>query len=329
MNKILAVLGLCLSISLISCKSAYEKQGDKHLEAGRYMNALQRYKYVTEKGNGSKNFPNNLAKAYIGALEQASNEAPSYEVYDSYMEKIGELLQQGVKKETEEFYGKTALNIGTKLIGNDEFDLEDRGFKFLKIAKKYGGAAAASQVAKIESDFISKYLSMAEDEYNSAKGGNPEQGIVADYLLNKLSMFVEPTEEVNELWSKIREANLSTYLMYDLQGLIDRPIPAINKYGVLLGIRSIKRSGGSTAVQVQAYNGSTTRFKFLSENFALVDAEGNTYSPASRRGAFSKKDVDLGEETGVGEMTFKVPADADLVSLRFEQDNVISEKFLP
>ena len=189
MRKLSALIIVSLVISLISCKSAYEKQGDKHLDAGRPLKALQRYKYVVKKGNGSGGFDGQLAKAYIGAFEKMAGGA-TIDGLDSYRTKITELLSGDVPSETNNMYGKIAYKVGANLITSGDYDMEGYGFKFLSDASKFGTAEDKAAVDKVKTDFIQQNLSLAEDEYASAKNGDAAQGIVADYILAKMFMFV-------------------------------------------------------------------------------------------------------------------------------------------
>ncbi len=333
MKKTIILSGIAIVLALTGCKSAYEKQGDDHLNAGRYKKALQRYKYVTKKGNGSNNFTNSLTHAYIGAFGKDVEAGQDIEALYFFKDKIGKLLPKVTSSKVKAFYVETAVKAGKTLAETEDAAYVDLGFKLFKEAVKTEGFNAnhKSVIDKIEADMTAKAIQEATDQLESAKGGEAQDGILADYILSKLALFVEPTDEVKTLWSEIRKVNLSTYLMYDLENLIEGgPLPRINKYGVLLAITDYKKSGNSLSVQLKAFNGTSVLFKMLPEGFKLVDKQGNEYSPVSHKGAFSKKKELLKmEESGVVAMTFKLQSDMEPDYIEYTSNAGVSRKYLP
>jgi len=97
-----------------------------------------------------------------------------------------------------------------------------------------------------------------------------------------------------------------------------------------LAIGSYTRSANKATFQVQAYNGSTANFKFIGDNFKLVDSEGKEYKVVSKRGRFSNtKLVERGQESEVGEVSFNVPKNVKLAYLHFQSEAGESIKYLP
>ncbi|MFC1585091.1 hypothetical protein ACFL5V_06070 [Fibrobacterota bacterium] len=333
MKKLFWIVGIAALCSFTtSCKSVYEKQGDKHLKEGRPLKALQRYNYVVKKGKGSKNFEKNLTKAYIGAMQITADQDPDIEKLLTFREKINELMAKNQDKEIQQLFAKTAVSIAPGFIKSGDFPTEEVGFRMIKDAETLSDIPEdiRLQISSIQNSYIQKSISEAEDYHASCMNGKAEDGIIADYLMSKMMLFVDETPAIKDLWSKIRKANLSTYLIYDLEHLIDNPIPQINRFGVLLAIRSMSRSGNTTTFQVQAYNGSTNTFKFLGQSFKLVDRDGKEYEPSGRAGAFSsKKEIERGAETNVGQVSFKVPKDTELAYLHFTSEAGESIKYLP
>ena len=249
-----------------------------------------------------------------------------------YIEKIDGLMKSELKPETQNFYCETVISIAGKLVGKGDFPSEEMGFNMLKGAEKLGKACkgSKSKIDSIKSAYISKYLKEAEEHYQSCKKGDPAEGIVADYILSQITFFVDETPEIKELWSKVRQANLATFLMYTYNDAVKNPIPAINRYGVLMAITKFTRSAKAATFQVQAFNGSTSNFKFIDDGFTLVDRDGNEYKPSRKRGGFSKtKLIEQGDRTPVGEVTFKVPKGAGLAYLKFDSEAGETRKYLP
>jgi hypothetical protein len=335
MKKVLCLLVSAALCGLISCKSVYEKQGDEHLKDGNPLKALQRYKYVMQKKSGSKDFPKSLCKAYIGAMEKTATEDPNIETMLTYREKISKLMEEVSDPEVNRIFGEAAVNIAKELANAEDYPSQEVAFHLMKDAETLEGVEDDTKlkIAAIRSDFIKSNLNKAEEHYAAAMNdpeNNAPEGIIADYILSKMALLVDETAEMKELWSKIRKANLSTYLIYDLENLIENPLPTINRFGVVLAIPTLVRSASTTSIQVQAYNGSTATYKFDGSNFTLVDKEGKEYKPVRKRGNFSKEKVQqLGSETEVGEVTFNTAKDVELSHLRFDSEAGESIKYLP
>ena len=257
------------------------------------------------------------------------------EKLDFYRKKIAELLATIDKDRAAvaNQYAKVVGKVVPELLASGSFMSEEVAFRFINDVGELGITGASMQMLQsIKGEYINKALAEAEAHYESAVSAkDPNEGILADYTLAKLMLFIdEPTPEIKSLWSKIKENNLSTYLMYDLEGLIPGLIPSINKYGVLLGIVKYVRGANSTTIQVQAYNGSTVPILFSGKNFLLVDEEGNAHAPSRTRGRFSNsKKLEPGQESAVGELTFNVGKDVPLDYLYFKGEAGESKKFLP
>jgi hypothetical protein len=155
---------------------------------------------------------------------------------------------------------------------------------------------------------------------------------VADYKLSHLALVLgEETPEMKSLWSKVREKNLPTYLMYDLEGLIPQVDARINRYGILMGIVKYSAAGGKVAVQAKVWNGTSGPLEISGSNFSLVDNQGNSHEPASKIGAFGKTVVvPMREESKTGGVTFNIPSDAKPAYLELTaEDGRVSRKYLP
>jgi len=334
MKKLIWILGYTAIFFLLSCKSVYEKQGDEHLKNGKYLKALKRYQYVQRKKNGTKNFETNLIKAYIGAMELTAQTDPSIDKLLSFQEKIKKLMENVSSNEIQQLFAKSASNISKNLIFSGEYASEEVGFYLLNDAESIPNLSADIKlvISGIKDEYITKNMNDAQKHLTASINGGAEdgEGIIADYILSKTSLFVNPSDAMKELWSQVRKENLSTYLMYDLENLIDNPVPRVNQYGVLLAIRSFIRKGEKVIIQVQAFNGSTQIFKFIGDGFKLIDSEGKKYEPTAKSGSFSNKnDILLGQETEVGQLSFNVPKDLQLTALQFESKGGITIKYLP
>jgi hypothetical protein len=333
MKKLSVYFTSVLLCSLIfSCKSGYEKQGDKHLKAGKPFNALQRYKYVTKSGSGSKVFPINLTRAYIFAMDEVSKDEMALEKLEMFRGKIAALLETNPNQANSSAYGDIGLSAAEKLSKSDDIFAEDLTFRIIGDVKRL---VALSNEQKIHLNdiihhYVKKNLAEAERNYLNCKEGEDEAGIMADYILSKVKLFIkEEPAEMQALWSKIRDINLSTYLMYDLEGLISMPLPSINRYGVLLAITSLNRTGNSVMAQIKAFNGSTAHFTYSGDGFKLVDKKGVEYLPTQKRGAFGTTLIERSDETGVGGVTFEVPADTELSHIQYTCEAGESIKYLP
>jgi len=330
MKYTLWAAGLIAVFFITSCKNVYEKEGDEQLKAGKYQKALQKYKNVKDKG--SKDFNDNLTMAYIGSMGKAYVAGADIDKLILYIEKIDGLMEAELKPATQKFYCETVVSIGGQLIEQGEFGPEEMGFILIKGTEKFAKTCgqSKSKIDTIKSAFTSKYLKEAEEHYLSIKKSELTEGIVADYIMNHITFFVDETPEIKELWSKIRKANLAIFLLYTYDGAVEKPIPALNRYSVLLAITKLTRSAKAATFQVQAFNNSTAYFKYISDGFTLVDREGKEYKPSGKRGGFSKtKVIEDGERTPVAEVTFKVTKGTELDYLKFDSKGGETRKYLP
>jgi len=221
MKKLLWIIGITSLCWFASCKSVYEKQGDEHLKKGRPLKALQKYQYVLRKTSGSKNFDNSLLKAYILGMQKTVEESLDVTKLISFREKINTLMEKNSNTEIQQLYASTYTTVAKGLIDTDNAALMEIGFFLISDARAIEGLSEdiSSNLNSIKADFIKMNLDKAEEHYNKFKKDDPYQGIIADYILSKMALFVDETEESKKLWSKIRKANLSTYLLYDYQNL--------------------------------------------------------------------------------------------------------------
>lgn len=327
-------LFMCLSAGLlwVGCKSTYEKQGDEHLKEARPIQALQRYNYVIKSGKGSPDFEKNLTKAYIGALEiNVANKTPAAGL-TSFRTKIQELITKTNDQETKVMYTDVAAKVSKLLIDSDDFDTKKLAFEFMNdvLATPEANAQAKSTVEAIKSEFLLKALDKASSHLKASQGGNKEEGIIADYTLAEAALLMGNSQGLDSLWSEIRKENLSIFLMYDREGLIENPLPPINQFGVLLAIRVLDRKGNNVNLQVQAFNGSSNHVQLDGNNLSLFDKNGNEYKPVKKGAAFSSvKPLLAGGVSEVGSVGYVVPAEAQLDHIKLETESGKSIKWLP
>ena len=324
--------GLLIGMLIISCKSGNESAGDKYLKANDPINALRRYDMALEKGKVSKTFYTGYIQASILTLEDRAKADPSAEFLDALKDTIINLLSQHPNPESEAKFSQVLFQVGSDRIAMSTPDMIEGGLRLFKSIDGLNGASpeVTAKVAAVRKELVDKKLKEIQKEYEECVAGDPQRGIVADYLLTELTLASGETPESKLLWSQVRKSNLSTYLMYDLDGLLDHVDARINKYGVLIGIPKYEVTPTSLKIQFKAWNGSGTPFHFLGENVTLVDDKGQVYKPASKAGGFSKdKLIEKGKETPLGVFSFNFPANTVLSYIEFNSEAGKSRKYLP
>lgn len=323
---------ISLTVALVGCKSGQESAGDKFRKAGDPVNAVYYYDQALAKGKVSKEFYKNYADVNIQLLKVRSADDPGAGFLDELKDTISSLIARQPDPANEAKFAEVLLEVGRRRL---EIGFSEGGFAFLQAAGKLSNKPAnfEAQANALKTAYLQEKLKEIEDDYEAASD-EPTSGILADYKMNKLALAFEGRElpEMRGLWSKIRKLNLNTYLMYDYEGLITEPLDArINKFGVLLAIVKMNRTGNTVKVEAKAYNGTSEPLKVDGDAFALVDRNGEVYKPTAKLGSFLKKDlVNKGDESKAGGLTFKVPADAELHYLEFKTaSSGMSQKYLP
>ncbi len=328
----LAAFGFSALMALTACKSKHESSGDKFLEAGDPINAVARYDMALQAGKTSGDFPKNFTKANILIMERRYRENPSAEFLDFLKDTVVSLLNKHPNAENSVLFSKTLFNVAKARIEMGDAYTVEQGFAFLKTADSLPNRdpQVSSEAAALRTNFVSSQLNDIESDLSAAQAGDATMGIVADYKLSLLHQTVGPTAESEELWSRVKQINLDTYLMYDQEGLLPSVDTRINRYGVLLALTKYNKTAKSLYAETMAFNGSTQPFHFDADKFVLVDKAGNEYSPASKKGAFNKtKLIERGRQTDVGALTFNFPADAQLDYIEFRSDSGPTRKYLP
>lgn len=335
MNKSRLTLcaGLGMAMLLTACRTRQEAAGDKYRKIGDPLHALMNYEEALKGGKVSKEFYKNYTLVNIQAMAMRSKEDPTADFLDVLKDTVASLLTQHPDAENQALFATTLQNIANARIKMGTPESIEGGFRFLEAARK-AGATGSADAAKQQ--VVAAQLKDIQARIDEA-ARNPTDGIVADYMLNKLALMVgDETPEMTKVWSPLRKINLNTYLMYDNDDVVgelgERPDARINKYAVLLGI--VKYEAGSTAakIQVKAWNGGSQLFHYKPDGFTLVDRQGNEYKPVAHIGGFSKNAKDVvqkGDESKTGGLTFKYPAGTELAYLEYKCEAGMSRKYLP
>jgi hypothetical protein len=327
----LCAAGMALmTFALLGCKSGRESAGDKFLKAGDALNAVVQYEMARQE-KVSKEFLSNYTKANIMVMRARAAEDPTADMVDAFHDSILSLIKQQPDAANEAAFSEALVEIGAKRIEMGTPQAEEGGLRLLRTAEGLPGKAAsvAAKVAQVRSGFIANRLKEIESDLSDG-ASDPQQGILAEYKMNQLQLMVgEGAPELKDMWSKVRKQNLSTYLMFDLEGLVERVDARINKYGMLIGI--VKYTpGANTSIQAKVWNGSSGPAEFDGSNFRLVDRAGNAYKSGTNLGAFKKKTlVPKGDESKTGGLSFAVPAGAEPDYLELTVDNRVTRKYLP
>lgn len=329
LTKVMLWTPLSLCLLLAGCKSGHESAGDKFLKGGDPINAIVRYEKALEKGSVSSTFYKNYAKANIQLLEYRAKEDPASPVIDIIKDSVSSLLAAHPDPESEALFAAALQQVAAARLNAGS---EEGGFAMLQAIEKLSNKPAGVNTDGLRKQFIQNKLKEIEDDYQEASS-EPTSGILADYKMNKLALLFEGKEipEIRGLWSKIRQVNLNTYLMYDYEGLITEALDSrINKYGVLLAIVKLDKGASSLKVQAKAFNGSSTPISVHGDQFTLVDREGNAYKPAGKLGAFTKKDViSSRDESKTGGLTFNYPSGTEPWYIELKTDAGNTRKYLP
>jgi hypothetical protein len=340
-SKVALYAGLSLATLFVGCRSRQEAAGDKYRKVGDPLHALMNYEEALKRGKVSKEFYKNYTLVNIQAMDMRSKEDPTAEFLDVLKDTVASLLTQHPDAQNQELFANTLQKIANARIKMGTPEAVEGGFRFLEAAKKAGGGGNADAA---KGQIVASKMKEIDEAANEA-AKDPNQGIIADYKLNKLALMVGgATPEMQSLWSKVRKANLSTYLMYDNDDVVselgERPDARINKYGVLLGIVKYE-PGPTTKIQVKAWNGASLPFEYRSEGFTLVTKDGQQIKPSAAIGGFykggkpksnTKPDpgiVQKGDESKTGGLTFKLPAGAQPDYLEFKCDAGTTRKYLP
>ncbi|MBF0432800.1 MAG: hypothetical protein HQK83_16060 [Fibrobacteria bacterium] len=157
---------------LISCKSVYEKQGDKHLQSGDGLKALQRYALVKSKNKGSKDFPKNQTHAYILGMKQTCDAVGDPEIILTYRERILESLS-GINDNTlKQLYIDKAADAAEKLA-----TVQDPRFREVcrRFVEDMNTLNSSSQIMNRMATVI-ELLEKREDEIKQAQENAPVVG---------------------------------------------------------------------------------------------------------------------------------------------------------
>ena len=329
LTKVMLWPSLSLAFLLTACKSGNESAGDKYLKGGDPINAIVQYEKALEKGKVSKTFYKNYADANIQLLEYRGREDASNPILDDIAGIISKTLAEHPDPETEAKFGATLQKIAAARInaGADE-----GAFTMLQAIEKLSNKPVGVNTDGLRKQVVATKLKEIQSDYEDA-ASEPTSGILADYKMNKLALLFEGKElpEMRELWSKIRKINLSTYLMYDYEGLITEQLDSrINKYGVLIAIVKLEKGSTATKVQAKVFNGSSSPISVWGDNFTLVDRDGNVYKAAAKVAAFTKKDlINSKDESKTGGLTFKHPSGIEPWSIELKSEGGVTRKYLP
>ncbi len=332
MMRILGV-GVLISAGLLGCKSAQESAGDKFLQAGNPVNAVVQYSNALSAGKVSSDFYPNYIQAYIQVLSLRSDEDPGAQIINDLQDTISLLLKQNPNPTEESDFANVLFDIGQKRLKLGTPEGEEGAFEFFRTADSLQNKPADldSKIAAVQDAYVTAKLKEIKGDLDQVTKDDPQPGIVADYKMNELKLAVgTETPAMKALWSKIRQQNLSTYLMYDEEGLLDQVDARINKYGTLIGIVKYV-PGPNVRLQLKVWNGSSGPLDFDGADFHLVDTSGRAYAPVAVLGAFKKKsDVPRGQESKTGGLNFKLPAGvkADYLELKVP-DGRVTRKYLP
>lgn len=330
-TKVMLWIALFLAFVLTGCRSRQEAAGDKFRKGGDPINAVLQYEQALARGKVSKEFYKNYALVNIQLMDMRSKADPTAEFLDILRDTISSLLRAHPDPENEALYAQILQKIGTARINSGA---EEGGFRFLLAADGLTNKPSGydAQVDAIRKNFLATKLKEIEGDYEDASS-EPTSGILADYKMNKLSLIFGGKEipEMKGLWSKIRKLNLSTYLMYDYEGLITDGLDSrINKYGVLIAIVKMDKGPTSLKVQAKVFNGGSGAIDAHGDKFTLVDREGNVYKPSAKVAAFAKKDIiNSRDESKTGGLTFNYPSGTEPWYIEYKSDVGVSRKYLP
>ncbi len=336
MNFSRVLLGSALTVTLIftGCRSRQEAAGDKYRKAGDPLHSLMQYEEALKRGKVSKEFHKNYTLINIQAMSLRSKEDPTAEFLDILKDTVASLLSQYPDPANASLFITVLQDIGMARIKIGSTDAVESAFKFLQTADSLGGknSQTSARVAALKKEFLDKKMKEIEEDLKEA-ANQPTAGIVADYKLNKIALMMGgETLDMKGLWSRVRKLNLNTYLMYDNDevDLGERPDHRINKYGILIGIVKLEPGAKTTKVQIKVFNGSSGPITFDSPMFTLVDRQGNVFTPSSKIGHFSPKDlVGKGDESKTGGLTFTYPEGTEPYFIEFKSQSGVSRKYLP
>ncbi len=335
MHPSIRVLGTGFVFSLVfwGCQSKQEASGDAFLKAGDAGNALAQYEDALQQGKVSPAFYNHYTQAYILLLQTQAAADPGAEMLDPLKDSLVSLLRQYPSTVNERQASLVLADVGRKRLNLGSPDAEESGFRFLQAAAALPGRAedVDSQLAAAKNDYVAAKLRDVESKLNEA-ASDPNDGVVADYEMNQLLLVTgRETPEMQALWSKVRQKNLDTYLYFSMPGLLDQVDARINKYGLLLAVVKYDSASSPLLIGVKVWNCSSGPVEFDGSDFRLVDRQGNTYEPVGKLKAFKKKPmVEMGKESDVGGLTFRLPkgAEPDYIELKVD-DGRLGRKYLP
>jgi len=337
MRPFMRVLGIGFVLPLMfwGCESKQEAAGDAYLKAGDAGNAVSQYEEALQQGKVSDAFYDHYTQAYILLMQTQANADPSAEMLDPLKDSLLSLLKQYPNADNERQASSVMVQVGQKRLTSGDPQSEESGYQFLQAAAALPGKSedVDAEFAAAKKDYVAAKLQDAEAKLNSA-ASDPKStdAIVADYELNQLLLVTgEETPEMQALWSKVRLKNLNAYLYFSAPGLLDEVDARINKYGLLLAIVKYDSASSPLLLGIKVWNASSGPVEFDGTNFTLVDRQGNSYAPVASLKAFKKKAmVEMGQESDVGGLTFKLPkgAEPDYVELKVD-DGRVGRKYLP
>ena len=321
-----SVLGLAIAAMIfVGCKDKREKLGDKHLEAGRYRNAIGMYNKAEAKGKVSEEFYDNYSIALLKQLDISAKKDAGQDIVMLYVKELPKYLAKAKKAEVFELFVTTMMDVGKKKIEIDEYPHTVQAFDMFKEAAKVvkessvGKGAYESSFNAIEQQFVKKALGNV--------GGDP---VVAEYYLLEAEKLLPENAELQKALSEVRQKNLYQLLIWspDVNGVT--PSPLIDNNGWVFGFRQgeFKQTDKGLNGFVEIWNSTGNNGKLVESNeFTLVSKDGKSVENKAKIGKGCAR-LDT-EKDCTTKLTFSFDSDFVPYYIQLKNEFGIGKKYLP
>lgn len=335
-GKIVVVLSVLMLI--ISCTSSSEQKGHAAYNAAKKLSGDEKrhqlktaYMYYDKavKANPGR-ISNKLRNRYIEmTLERAAmvlNEGAAHmEAIPLFLDDVEKNLTADVMPELKQKHALVWAQMADSSLKKGRID-EARTQLDKAIALANDPAPIQAKKKETIDNLAQQNYDEAEINYTNGMTNKDANDLVtAEFYAKCALLFDSSHAQAKELLKKLHKENRGTYSAY--VSVID-PIPdsaifkIINKWDILLAVPVMENRGKTIRAVVDIYNYSWNPLRLKSENFFLVDVNGNRYKALPTR--LDPEMLDQEHEAKL-KMSFPRPS-SEIKMLLYENDDHVSEK---
>ncbi len=331
-------MGLSVLILAISCSSSYEQRANAAYNAAKKLQGDQKkIQLKTAYMNYDKAVKSNPGKIglktrnrYIEmTLARAAmvlNEGAAHmEAIPLLLDDIEKQMTADVMPEFKQQYALLYAQMADSSLKKGRIE-EARQRMDKAIAVAHDPAPLREKKKTAIDQLAQQNYDEAEVAYTNGKTNNDANDYVtAEFYALSALLFDSSHAQAKDLLKKLRKENRGTYSAF--LSVID-PIPdsaifkIINKWDILLAMPTMEHRGNTIRAVIDIYNYSWNPLRLKTENFFLVDVNGNRYKALPAR--LDPEMLDQEHEAKL-KMSFPKPA-GEISHLLYENGEHVSEK---